>query len=123
MESTEPNPTWDPVAHSETVQALESAVGEVTYHVWGADWCGDCRSALPDFFAALAAAGIPDREIEVHEVDQQKDGELVEEYDVTLIPTIVVERDGEEIVRFEESEDRPAAEYVADALLESDVLA
>ncbi|WP_327052465.1 thioredoxin family protein [Halomicrococcus gelatinilyticus] len=123
MESIEPNPTWDPAAHSETVQALESAVGEVTYHVWGADWCGDCRSALPDFFAALAAAGIPDREIAVHEVDQQKDGELVEEYDVTLIPTIVVEDGDEELARFEESENLPAAEHVARELLDADSLA
>ncbi|WP_227354263.1 thioredoxin family protein [Haladaptatus salinisoli] len=138
MESTEPNPTWDASAHSETVSAIESGVGEVTYRVWGADWCGDCRSALPDFFAALDAAGVPEDEIHVYEVDEEKDGELVEEYGVTLIPTIVVERsattnrtatdditaeEDDEIVRFEEEESLPAAEYVADELLESDVLA
>jgi len=123
MESTEPNPTWDPAAHSETVQALEAAVGEVTYHVWGADWCGDCRSVLPDLFAALAAAGIPDREIEVHEVDEEKDGELVEAYDVTHIPTIVVEQGDEVLARFEESEDLPAAEHIGRELLDSDSLA
>ena len=125
METTEPNPTWDAAAHSEVVDAIEAAVGEVTYKVWGADWCGDCRAVMPDFFAALDAAGVPDGEMEVYEVDENKDGEGVEEHDVTLIPTIVVEREesGEELVRFEESEDRPAAQYVADALLESDVMA
>ena len=137
METTKPNPTWDAEAHSETVDVMEAAVGEVTYRIWGADWCGDCRAALPDFFAALEAAGVPDDEIEVYEVDENKDAELVEAYDVTLIPTIVVERsstgdrtqsdnvveqDGEEIARFEESEDRPAAQFVAEHLLEADVM-
>ena len=123
METTQPSQTWDAEAHSEVVDAFEAAVGEVTYKIWGADWCGDCRAALPDFFAALEAAGVPNDEIEVYEVDEDKQGENVAEYDVTLIPTIVVERDGEELVRFEESEDRPAAKYVADRLLESDVMA
>jgi len=125
METTEPTPTWDAEAHSEVVDAIEAAVGEVTYRVWGADWCGDCRAALPDFFAALDAAGVPDDEIAVHEVDRDKQGEGVDAYDVTLIPTIVVERDGEdgttEIARFEESENRPAAQYVADRLPDADV--
>ncbi len=123
MKSTEPTPTWDANAHSETVNAIEAGVGEVTYRVWGADWCGDCRSALPDFFAALDAAGVPDDEIHVYEVDQEKNGELTDEYDVTLIPTIVAERDGEEVARFEESEPVPAAAFVARELLESDVSA
>ncbi|WP_158056411.1 thioredoxin family protein [Halorussus halophilus] len=122
METTEPNPTWDADAHSEVVSALESAVGEVTYKIWGADWCGDCRTVMPDFFAALDAAGVPDEEIETYEVDQNKDGELTDEYDVTLIPTIVLEQDDEELFRFEESEDVPVATYVADRLLDADVL-
>jgi thiol-disulfide isomerase/thioredoxin len=122
METTEPNPTWDAEAHSEVVDAIEAAVGEVNYEVWGADWCKDCRSVLPDVFAALEAAGVPDDEISIHEVDENKNGEGVEEYDVTLIPTIVVEHDGEEIARFEESEDYPAGQYIADRLLDADVM-
>ncbi|UPW00333.1 thioredoxin family protein [Halorussus gelatinilyticus] len=123
METTEPNPTWDAAAHSEVVDAFEAGVGEVTYRVWGADWCGDCRSALPDFFAALEAAGVADDQIEVYEVDRDKQGPKVDEYDVSLIPTVVVEHGDEEIARFEESEDRPAAEYVAERLLDADVMA
>lgn len=123
MDSTEPTPTWDANAQSETVSAIESGVGEVTYRVWGADWCGDCRNALPDFFAALDAAGVSDDEVHVYEVDRDKNGEGTEEYGVTLIPTIVAERDGDEVARFEESESLPAAEFVAEKLLESDVSA
>lgn len=123
MESTEPNPEWDASEHSGTIDAFESGLGELTYRVWGADWCGDCRSRLPDFFAALEAAGVEDERIHVYEVDDDKNGELTEEYDVTLIPTIVVERGDEEVARFEEEEDLPAADYLARRLLESDALA
>ncbi|MFC4450216.1 thioredoxin family protein [Halorussus aquaticus] len=122
MDTTQPDPTWDAQAHSESVDIIEAAVGEVTYRVWGADWCGDCHDVLPDFFAALEAAGVPNDEIDVHEVDENKDGEGVEEYDVTLIPTIVVERGDEEVARFEESEDQPAARYLAQRLHDSDVM-
>lgn len=129
METTEPNPTWDAAEHSETVDAFEAAIGEVSYHVWGADWCGDCHSELPDFFAALNAAGVSEDRVAVHEVDENKDGELVEEYDVELIPTVVVERQGEdgeeneEVARFEEEEDRPAADYLARQMIDANVLA
>jgi thiol-disulfide isomerase/thioredoxin len=122
MKATEPNPTWDAQAHSKIVDAIESGVDEVNYNVWGADWCKDCRSSLPDFFAALEAAGVADEEIAVYEVDQDKNGEGVEEYGVTHIPTIVVEQDDEEIARFEESEGYPPAQYVADRLLDADVM-
>jgi thiol-disulfide isomerase/thioredoxin len=126
---TDPTSTWDPAEHSETVDAFEAAVGEVTYRVWGADWCGDCLSELPDFFAALDAAGVSDDHVTVHEVDEDKDGELVEEYDVELIPTVVVERqiedggEAEEVARFEEEADRPAADYLARRMIEANVLA
>ncbi len=123
MESTVPNPEWDASEHSGTIDAFESGAGELVYRVWGADWCGDCRSRLPDFFAALDAAGIEDDNVNVYEVDNDKNGELTEEYDVTLIPTVVVERADEEIARFEEKEDVPAADYLARKLLESDALA
>lgn len=123
MESTVPNPDWNASEHSETIDAFEAGLGELTYRVWGADWCGDCQSRLPDFFAALDAAGIEEDRIHVYEVDDDKNGELTEEYDVTLIPTVVVERADEEIARFEEEEDLPAADYLARKLLESDALA
>ena len=42
----------------------------------------------------------------------------VEEYGIELIPTVIVERDDEEVARFVESEDRPIAEYLAAELSE-----
>ena len=119
LETMEPTPTWDGKAHADTVEVFEQ-LDDVTFKIWGADWCKDCRAELPDFAAALDAAGIDDDRIEPYEVDRDKNGPLTEEYDVELIATIVVERDGEEIARFEEEEPVPAAVYLADQLRESE---
>ena len=119
LEVTRPNPTWDADSYEETVETFANLDEETRFLVWAADWCKDARRELPDFFAALDAAGISDDRIEVHELDREKDGELVEAYDVRYIATIVVERDGEELARFEESADLPAAQAVAAQLDES----
>lgn len=122
LETMEPNPTWDPVAHEATLEPFEERADELTIHVWGADWCGDCRSVLPDFAAALDAAGVPEESIHQYEVekleDGSKEGPKVEEYGVEYIPTIVVERDGEEVARFVEKEPIPVAEFLAEQLNE-----
>ena len=113
LETLTPTPTWDRADHEETVAAFASLSSDSTIHVWGADWCGDCRAVLPDFAAALTAADFPAESVHEHVVDDDKQGELTDEYDVEFIPTIVIERDGEEIARFVESESVSAAEYLA----------
>jgi len=111
LETMEPNPVWTEEAYAETVDILSAVKDEVTYKVWGGDWCTDCRSQLPDFGAALDAADVPDDRVEEYAVEKadngSKVGPMVEEYDIELIPTVVVERDGEEIARFVEEEPVP----------------
>jgi len=119
LETMRPNPTWDAASHEEAVDVLAAGREELTYHVWGGDWCKDCRALLPDFGAALEAAGVPDERIVEHAVDTDKRGPGVEEYDVEYIPTIVVERDGEEIARFVESEPVPPAIHLAEAVADA----
>jgi|GEM_PF-123667 len=98
LSTMEPTPTWDPDAHEETVETLAAVADEITVKVWGGDWCGDCRAALPDFAAALEAAGVPEDAIEHYPVEKADDGSKVgpkvEEYGIELIPTIVIEREG-----------------------------
>lgn len=113
LEVTRPDPTWDADSYEETVETFAALDDEAHILVWAADWCKDARRELPDFFAALDAAGIDDDRVEVYELDREKNGELVAEYDVRYIATIVVERDGEELARFEERADLPAAQAIA----------
>ncbi|PSQ19133.1 thioredoxin [Halobacteriales archaeon QS_8_69_26] len=117
LETFAPNPVWDADAYESTVDTLAALPerGAVRIHVWGGDWCGDCRGALPDFAAAVDAAGLREY-VAVHPVDREKEGDLTGEYGVEYIPTVVVEVDGEEVARFVESEPVGIAEYLADEL-------
>ncbi|MFC5973121.1 thioredoxin family protein [Halomarina salina] len=120
LETMSPNPVWTADAYEETVETLR-ANDDVTYLVWAGDWCKDCRKQLPDFAAALDAAGVPAERIEQYHVereDGEKVGERVEEYGIEFIPTVVVERDGEELFRYVEDADVPPAVYVAQHLEE-----
>jgi thiol-disulfide isomerase/thioredoxin len=116
LETMEPNPVWTEEAYADTVDVLASLRHEVTYKVWGGDWCIDCRSQLPDFAAALDAAEVPASRVEHFPVEKEDDGSKtgpgVEEYDIELIPTVVVERNGEEVARFVEEEPVPIAVYL-----------
>jgi thiol-disulfide isomerase/thioredoxin len=117
LSTLEPDPMWDAESHADAVDALGAE--NLTFRIWGGDWCGDCRQQLPQFAAALDAAGVPDERIHAYAVDREngeKVGEGIEEFGIELIPTLIVEKDGEEIARFVESEDRPLAEYLAAAL-------
>ncbi|MFC7239243.1 TlpA family protein disulfide reductase [Saliphagus sp. GCM10025317] len=117
LETMRPNPTWDSAAYEETVSTLAAHREDLTYLVWGGDWCKDCRALLPDFAAALEAADIPDDRIEELAVDTDKQGPKVDDYDVEYIPTVVVlDDDGTEVTRFVESESLPPSVYLAEQI-------
>jgi thiol-disulfide isomerase/thioredoxin len=116
LETMDPNPVWTEEAYTETVDVLAALGDDVVFKVWGGDWCIDCRSQLPDFGAALEAAGVADHRIEEYAVEKEDDGTKVgpkvEEYGIEFIPTVVVERDGEEVARFVEEEPVPIGVYL-----------
>lgn len=118
LSTMEPDPAWDGASHEETVETLGRE--GLTFRIWGGDWCPDCRQQLPQFAAALDAAGVPDDRIHAYAVEREngeKVGEGLEEYGVELIPTVIVEdADGEEIVRFVEEERKPIAAFLADEI-------
>lgn len=123
LETMQPNPVWDAASYEEEVAVFEALADDVVVKVWGGDWCKDCRRQLPDFGAALSAAGV-DR-VEHYPVEKADDGSKVgpgvEEYDVEFIPTVVVERaaDGEELARFVEDADVPVLVALARDLEET----
>ncbi|MCY4729388.1 thioredoxin [Natronomonas gomsonensis] len=120
LETMRPNPVWDADSYDDAVATFEAHADDIVVKVWGGDWCKDCRSQLPDFGAALDAAGVEN--VEHYPVEKEDDGSKtgpkVEEYGIELIPTVVVEdvETGEELARFVEEEDMPIAVYLAEQL-------
>ena len=120
LETMRPNPVWDADSYEEAVSVFESVAGEIVVKVWGGDWCKDCRSQLPDFGAALEAAGV--EEIEHYPVEKADDGSKVgpevESYGIELIPTVIVEdrSSGAELARFVEAADAPIVVHLAEQL-------
>ena len=119
LETMEPADDWEP--DPDTEDAI-SALGDDDYafHVWGGDWCIDCQQQLPAFGAALDYAGVDADQIHHYPTEKEDDGSKtgpgVEEYGIEYIPTVVVERDGEEIARFVESAADPIAVALGDDL-------
>ena len=117
-----PDSSWDPDAHTDVVETLAALGEEYVFLVWGDDGCVDCQERLPAFGAAIEAASIPDDRVIQYAVERLPEGEKrgpkVEEYEIGLIPTVIVERDGEEVARFEEEEDAPIPEFLAERLRE-----
>ena len=118
LETLKPNPAWVADAYAETIDILEAHSHEITYKIWCGDWCTDCRAALPDFGAALEEADIPSSRVIEHPLDEDKQGEGVDEYDIDRIPTVVAERNGDELARFVEEEGMPIAVYLAEKFRE-----
>mgnify|MGYP006270520709 FL=1 len=118
LQTMQPNTEWEPAGYEESVAAL--GADDYTFHVWGGDWCIDCQQQLPDFGAALAAAGVDPGNVEHYPVEKEDDGSKtgpgVEKYGIEYIPTVVVEKDGKELVRFVESEAVPIAVYLGKEL-------
>lgn len=122
LTTMEPNPEWDESGVADAVAVISGLADDLSFKVWGGDWCPDCRNQLPDFAAALDAAGVPEAAIEHCPVEKAEDGSkigpLVDEYGIAFIPTVVVERDGEEVARFVEEESVPIVVFLAEQLRE-----
>jgi thiol-disulfide isomerase/thioredoxin len=120
LETMRPNPAWTDAGYEDSVATFAALADEIEVHVWGGDWCKDCRAQLPDFGAALAAAGVPDERVHHYPVekhdDGSKSGEKVDEYGIERIPTVVVQRDGAELARFVEEASVPIVVHLADQL-------
>jgi len=118
LQTMQPSTEWEPAGFEESIAAL--GADDYTFHVWGGNWCIDCQEQLPDFGAALKAAGVDLGNVEHYPVEKKDDGSKtgpgVEEYGIEYIPTVVVEQDGEELARFVESEAVPIAAYLGKEL-------
>ena len=120
LETMRPNPVWDADSYGEAIVIFESWADDIVVKVWGGDWCKDCRSRLPDFGAAMEAAGV--EAVEHYPVQKADDGSKVgpeiDAYGIELIPTVIVEdaESGEELARFVENADEPIVVHLAEQL-------
>ena len=120
LETMRPNPVWDADSYEEAIAIFESRADDIAVKVWGGDWCKDCRSQLPDFGAAMEAAGVEN--VEHYPVEKADDGSKigpnVDAYGIELIPTVIVEdaETGAELARFVEDADAPIVVHLAEQL-------
>jgi len=84
-----------------TINAFERAKGKYQFVVFGGTWCEDTQFILPKFFKLQEASGLPDDAITMFGVNREKTslGNIAKAFNVTLVPTIIVMKDGKEIDR------------------------
>lgn len=87
--------------NGEVVKQYAAAKDSVNIIVFGGTWCEDTKHLLPNFYATADAAGIPPDHIVLLGVDRDKKTlfHLSEAFNVTLVPTFIVMKNGKEIGR------------------------
>lgn len=89
------------VPEQTALQALRTNKDSVHILAFGGTWCGDTKYILPKFFALADAAGFSQDRITLLGVDRNKKTvqHLSEAFNVTLVPTFIVLKNGREIGR------------------------
>lgn len=64
---------------------------------FSATWCGPCKMQKPIIDDLKEKYG---DQVDIKEVDVDENGEMARNYNVMAVPTIVIEKDGEEVKRF-----------------------
>ncbi|MCB9080719.1 MAG: thioredoxin family protein [Lewinellaceae bacterium] len=64
-------------------------------------WCSDSQANVPPFYKILDQVKFPEDKLTVYALDREKamPGPEEEQFDVTLVPTIIVRRNGQELGR------------------------
>ena len=64
---------------------------------FSATWCGPCKMQKPIIEDLKEKYG---DQVDIQEVDVDENGDMARKYSVMAVPTIVIEKDGEEVKRF-----------------------
>ncbi len=83
------------------LNAFEKAKGKFQFIVFTGTWCEDSQFIIPKFFKLQEKAGISDDAITMFAVNREKKslGNIANAFNVTLVPTIIVMKEGKEIGR------------------------
>ena len=84
-----------------TLNAFERAKGKYQFVIFGGTWCEDTQFILPKFFKLQEKSGFPDDAITMFGVNRAKTslGSIAAAFNIKLVPTIIVMKDGKEINR------------------------
>lgn len=90
--------------NADLVKRYAAKKDSLSFLVFGGTWCDDTKHVLPNFLLTADAAGVPSNHITLIGVDRDKKSlfNLTETFNVTLVPTIIVLKNGKEIGRVEE---------------------
>jgi thiol-disulfide isomerase/thioredoxin len=83
------------------VAAFKGAKDSIYILAFGGTWCDDTKFILPKFYALTDAAAFPQDHITLLGVDESKKTiqHLSEAFNVTLVPTFIVLKNGQEMGR------------------------
>lgn len=84
-----------------TLNAFERAKGKYQFIIFGGTWCEDTHFVIPKFFKLQEKSGIPDDAVTFFGVDRAKTslGNICKAFNVTLVPTVIIMKDGKEVGR------------------------
>lgn len=93
--------TEDYTPDASVVSAFKSAKDSVRILAFSGLWCDDTKYIIPRFYAIADAAGMDSSRIVMLGVDRDKKTIelLAETFDVTLVPTLIVLKNGKEVGR------------------------
>ena len=66
--------------------------------VW-APWCGPCKMMMPTIEKLAAEFNVLDSQVTIEKVNADENPDLVAQYGVRGIPTMIFEKDGEVVAR------------------------
>lgn len=86
---------------ADVVKKYAASKDSLSFLVFGGTWCDDTKHLMPNFLFTADAAGIPANHVTLIGVDRDKKSlfNLTETFNVTLVPTIIVLKNGKEIGR------------------------
>jgi thioredoxin 1 len=70
----------------------------ITVKKFSASWCGPCRTLKPIFEEVRNGYGSNIVKFEEYDVDEASD--VASKYNIRSVPTVIVERNGQEVGRF-----------------------
>ena len=70
----------------------------ITVKKFSASWCGPCRTLKPIFEEVKSGYGSSIVKFEEYDVDEASD--VASKYNIRSVPTVIVEKNGQEVGRF-----------------------